>query len=169
MSFPRNKVAANATSSSKDVSLENKKRKVSGENTISSKKKRTVTGDFGKSDLDLRIETVSAASYVSGCLAFGYVLQVLPHHVLVSLPGGITGIVPETEVSDRLANPIDTHNAGGLDVHDPILCFVIGKSATDKQLRLSTRNSVVNRGINFKNLCVGYFIQGTIESKEDHG
>jgi hypothetical protein len=170
MSFPRNKVAVN-----KEVSLD-KKRKVSEEYVSSSKKKRVVL-DGDNNNLSLRIDTVSAASYVPGCLVFGYVLQVLPQHILVSLPGGVTGIVPETEILDRdidadTSSSSDTpspQRTSRVDVNDPLLCFVIGKSATDKQLRLSIRNSVVNRGINFKNLSVGLFLQGTVVSKEDHG
>ena len=166
MSFPRNKVGGNKETSS------DKKRKVSEEYASSSKKKRVVV-DGNNIDLSLRIETISAASYVPGCLVFGYVLQVLPHHILVSLPGGVTGIVPDTEILDRVdvdASSSDTPQlTGRVDVHDPLLCFVIGKSATDKQLRLSIRNSVVNRGINFKNVSIGLFLQGTVASKEDHG
>jgi len=174
MSFPRNKVAVN-----KEVSFD-KKRKVSEEYISSSKKKRErVVLDGDNNNLSLRIETISAASYVPGCLVFGYVLQVLPQHILVSLPGGVTGIVPETEILDRDIDA-DTYSSSSsdtpspqrtskVDVNDPLLCFVIGKSATDKQLRLSIRNSVVNRGINFKNLSVGLFLQGTVVSKEDHG
>jgi hypothetical protein len=171
MSFPRNKVAVN-----KEVSLD-KKRKVSEEYVSSSKKKSRVVLDGDNNNLSLRIDTVSAASYVPGCLVFGYVLQVLPQHILVSLPGGVTGIVPETEILDRdidadTSSSSDTpspQRTSRVDVNDPLLCFVIGKSATDKQLRLSIRNSVVNRGINFKNLSVGLFLQGTVVSKEDHG
>lgn len=160
MSFPRSKVV------NKDLSAD-KKRKVSEGYKVTSKKKRV---ENVEDTLNSRIETISAASYVPGCLVFGYVLQVLPHHILVSLPGGVTGMVPETEAADRDVDYLgNSHRTGNVDVNDPVVCFVVGKSATDKQLRLSIRSSVVNRGITFKNLPIGYYLQGTIESKEDHG
>lgn len=59
----------------------------------------TIPSEDNKS---VKIEPITFAKYAPGALVMGYVLQVTEARLLVSLPGGLTGIVPYQEVSDTL-------------------------------------------------------------------
>lgn len=48
----------------------------------------------------IKIEAISFAKYKKGCLAIGYVLNVSNDKAIVSLPGGVTGVVQYNEISD---------------------------------------------------------------------
>lgn len=50
----------------------------------------------------VKIESVTFNKLTSGCLVLGYVLQVTPDRIIVSLPGSSTGMVAQHEVSDVL-------------------------------------------------------------------
>jgi hypothetical protein len=57
---------------------------------------------------------------------------------------------------------------------DMVRCYVLGhiqegKNKNKKNISLSLRQSLVNRGIAFKHCCVGFGLYGCIASKEDHG
>ena len=57
-----------------------------------------------KSDIldSYKIDTLINSKFTPGTLALGCILQILEEGVLVSLPGGITGIVIFEEISDQL-------------------------------------------------------------------
>ena len=49
-----------------------------------------------------KIVTLSFSQYAVGNLTIGYVLQIASNHVVISLPGGIIGIVSTRDISDIL-------------------------------------------------------------------
>lgn len=51
-------------------------------------------------DKVVKIENLNFTKYVTGVVAYGYVLQVNDASAVVSLPGGVTGTVALHEVSD---------------------------------------------------------------------
>lgn len=57
----------------------------------------------------VKIETLTFNKYPVGAMALGVVLQVHDNNVIVSLPGGVTGVVYHSEVSDVCAKQ-EQHN-----------------------------------------------------------
>ena len=140
----------------------------------------------------LKIDNVSFTKYSSGTLALGYILQIMDTFVVISLPGGVTGTVAISEISDTLyrlnaevmneaRNRKQTKtNESSLPkintlvtLFQPVRCYVlevIQKTETKKKsLVLSMRSSLVNRGLAMKHMLPGFPISGCISSKEDHG
>lgn len=139
-----------------------------------------------------KIEQLTFNKFTQGCLVLGYVLSITPEHALISLPGGTTGRVAYSEISDhcyRIASDAETAEALStrkskmakyniaalLTPRTPVKCYVLGeavdkKSAkTKKTLELSLRLSLVNRGIALKHLVEGTTIAATVSSEEDGG
>ena len=48
----------------------------------------------------MKIEAISFSKYKKGCLSIGFVLSISNDKLIVSLPGGLTGVVQFNEVSD---------------------------------------------------------------------
>ena len=48
----------------------------------------------------VKVEPISFAKYGVGSLVYGYILQVNESQATVSLPGGLSGTLPLSEVSD---------------------------------------------------------------------
>jgi hypothetical protein len=142
----------------------------------------------------LKIDNVSFTKYTPGTLALGFILQIMDNFVVVSLPGGVTGTVAMSELSDamhRLSTEVSAPVAGSKKLSSaqttsslisiralvatmqPVRCYVleiIEKSDTKKKsLLLSMRSSLVNRGLAIKHMIPGFPISGCISSKEDHG
>lgn len=142
----------------------------------------------------LKIDNVSFTKYTPGTLALGFILQIMDNFVVVSLPGGVTGTVAMSELSDamhRLCAEASVPVAGSKKLSSaqiisslisiralvatmqPVRCYVleiIEKSDTKKKsLILSMRSSLVNRGLAIKHMIPGFPISGCISSKEDHG
>lgn len=142
----------------------------------------------------LKIDNVSFTKYTPGTLALGFILQIMDNFVVVSLPGGVTGTVAMSELSDamhRLSAEASAPVAGSKKLSSaqiisslisiralvatmqPVRCYVleiIEKSDTKKKsLVLSMRSSLVNRGLAIKHMIPGFPISGCISSKEDHG
>jgi rRNA biogenesis protein RRP5 len=141
----------------------------------------------------LKIDNISFTKYTPGTLALGYILQIMDTFIVVSLPGGVTGTVAYSEISDtlhRLNAEINNSAAGkkqakgvinaGLpgikslvSLMQPVRCYVVeviekGESKK-KSLVLSMRSGLVNRGLAMKHMMPGFPISGCISSKEDHG
>jgi hypothetical protein len=142
----------------------------------------------------LKIDNISFTKYTPGTLALGFILQIMDNFVVVSLPGGVTGTVAMSELSDamhRLSAEVSVPVAGSKKLSSaqitssltsiralvatmqPVRCYVleiIEKSDTKKKsLVLSMRSSLVNRGLAIKHMIPGFPISGCISSKEDHG
>jgi len=126
--------------------------------------------------------------YKPGCLCLGYVLTITDKHIVVSLPGGLTGIVLYHEISDVTYRNITALKSSPgkknkqnlpsikslIQQMQQVRCYVLESTETDnekkrKTISLSMRSAYINKGIAFKNLLPGYPIYGCITSKEDHG
>lgn len=130
----------------------------------------------------IKIETLNFAKYSKGTLVFAYVLRFTDSEVVLSLPGGLTGTVIHSEISDVIYNSFQSkittekNNEEIPEIKSLIIlyqcvrCVVIDKKEfSQKGLSLSMRSSLVNRGIAFKHFLPGFPISGCIASKEDHG
>ena len=139
-----------------------------------------------------RIDMIKHSVYVPGAQALGYVLQITSHQVIVSLPGGLTGVVHAREISDHMhrlhsANDSKARGAKAEKLVEPskllapfqqVHCVVLESTSpvrdgsTKKAKRnivLSLRASLVNKGLAFKHLSEGFPLYGCVVSKEDHG
>ena len=137
-----------------------------------------------------RIDMMKHSVYVPGAQALGYVLQITSHHVVVSLPGGLTGTVPAHEISDhtyRLHSALGSKGRGEkaekvvepsklLAQNQQVHCVVLENtspvrdgSKAKRNIVLSLRASLVNKGLAFKHLSEGFPLYGCITSREDHG
>lgn len=137
----------------------------------------------------VKIDTINFGNYVTGSQALGYILQVHDDAVVVSLPGGVSGTVQLSEVSDvhnklsRQQLDKNTKASVGelsdiLSVMQPVRCYVLNTSvdvagATNKKtkgrktLNLSIRPAYVNRGLTSAHMTPGFPISGTVSSVED--
>ena len=52
------------------------------------------------------IEPLTFKRIVPGCLVVGYVLSLSDMNAVVSIPGGLTGVLPYAEISDTLSKRI---------------------------------------------------------------
>lgn len=130
-----------------------------------------------------KVDMMSFGKLTTGCVVLGYVLQIEEKHLLVSLPGGFTGIVPYQEVSDVIHDSVansannsksTTPSLGSLvKAHQAVRCFILGQAekanSKKKTVTLSMRSSLINKGLAMKHFIPGFAISGCIASKEDHG
>ena len=145
----------------------------------------------GKSVKYAFIERLNLTKYVDGSLALGYILQISDNGLVVSLPGGLTGTVNVSEISDICHELVSKSRASSsknnnfknnsvpspsslVYVHMPVRCFVLrqedrSETSKKKKIVLSLRSSLVNRGIALKHMLPGFPISGCIASKEDRG
>ena len=124
------------------------------------------------------VERLKKSSFVAGTLSLGYVLQINDDSVLVSLPGGMTGVIEYFELSDPLQKAGKQAKKQAplsqlISIHQPIRCYTLGERekpfSKKLTLMLSSRASLVNRGVAMKHLMPGNIVYGAIASKEDHG
>jgi ribosomal protein S1 len=137
----------------------------------------------------IKIDTINFGNYVTGSQALGYILQVHDDAIVVSLPGGVSGTVQLSEISDvhnKISRQQLDKNAKAsvgelsdiLTVMQPVKCYVLNTSvdtaaATHKKtkgrktLNLSMRPSYVNRGLTSAHMIPGFPISGTVSSVED--
>jgi rRNA biogenesis protein RRP5 len=132
-----------------------------------------------------KIEKMSMKKFTTGSLAMGYILQVYSNHLVISLPGGFTGMVDIDDVSDYFHQ---VHQEGNGEAKaslpslsslfspwQPVSCYIHGvkerlSSKSDKNfIKLSLRSSLINKGLALKHLIVGFVISGCVSSIEDHG
>jgi hypothetical protein len=178
------------------------KKKKTGNVTAAALLNTTLTGAMGLgmtrpsgNSKTLKIDNVSFGKYSTGTLALGFILQIMDNFLVISLPGGVTGTVSISEISDSLyrlsAESINDGKKGkngqqkgslqtGLpDIKtlvspmQPVRCYVINviekTDSKKKSLVLSMRSTLVNRGLALKHLLPGFPISGCVSSKEDHG
>lgn len=133
-----------------------------------------------------KIEKMSMKKYSTGSLALGYVLQVHSNHLIISLPGGLTGMVDFDDVSDYFHQLQEGQNQTRSQVTlpslttlfslwQPVSCYVHGlkerlSSKSEKSfIKLSLRSSLFNKGLALKHLTPGFVVSGCVSSVEDHG
>ena len=131
------------------------------------------------------IDRLHRSSYIENTISLGYVLQVNEDSALISLPGGLTGTVEYSEISDYHCKLLAktklkdrkslqlTPISGLLTMNQPVRCFTLGLrqrlNSKKQSLMLSLRSSLINRGVALKHLVTGFGVYGTVSSKEDHG
>uniref|UniRef100_A0A8B9T781 Protein RRP5 homolog n=1 Tax=Anas platyrhynchos TaxID=8839 RepID=A0A8B9T781_ANAPL len=112
-----------------------------------------------------------------GMLLLGCIKEVSDFELVISLPNGLTGFVPVTQISDAyskmLSKQVDLHSL--LDMYSPgmlVRCIVtsVEKSADGRRsIKLSINPKNVNRGLNASALTSGMLLSGFVSSAEDHG
>jgi rRNA biogenesis protein RRP5 len=145
-------------------------------------------------DKIVKIDGLNFTKYLPGTMALGYVLQIKNDQLVISLPGGVTGIVPNYEVSDVMHRLVLDGGDGSsgkkrkkdavpalaslITVMQPVRVYVveIKDPKLDKTVKLkkktiilSMRQTLINRGLAFKHLMVGGQVYCCVKSREDHG
>ena len=144
-------------------------------------------------DKIVKIDGLNFTKYLPGTMALGYVLQIKNNQLIISLPGGVTGIVPNYEVSDVMNRLVlDGGDSSGkkrkkdtaptlnsiITVMQPVRVYVVEikdpkldktVKLKKKTLILSMRQTLINRGLAFKHLVIGGQIYCCVKSREDHG
>lgn len=175
------------------VVSKDKKRKSDNNTTFGMANNKTDKAGLGMAKTlsdgkSIQIENLNIKKYAIGSLVFGYVLQIKDDHIIVSLPGGITGIVTYAEMSDvcyqlhsRIGNVSASRKAKRdeekaslkelISVMSPIRCYVRGIDTESRRptLQLSMRLSLIHRGMAMKHLMNGIPITASILSIEDDG
>eukprot|EP01036_Dinobryon_divergens_P026442 gene26442-35097_t len=134
-----------------------------------------------------KIGQLKMSTFVEGSTALGFVLQITDSKLVISLPGGFTGIVQYKEISDTVYSLLkevgdDTDKLPPIESlvspQQMVRCYILGtatakagfrKDNHKKSIALSMRQSLLHRGLAFKHFLPGFPIQGCVSSKEDHG
>ncbi|NWI11122.1 RRP5 protein, partial [Crypturellus soui] len=117
-------------------------------------------------------------------LLLGCIKEVNDFELVISLPNGLSGFVPVTQISDAYSKMLSEQVAEGelredlnslLDMYSPgtlVRCIVtsVEKSADGRRsIRLSINPKKVNKGLTAAALAAGMLLSGTVSSVEDHG
>uniref|UniRef100_A0A8C3JGB9 Protein RRP5 homolog n=1 Tax=Calidris pygmaea TaxID=425635 RepID=A0A8C3JGB9_9CHAR len=119
-----------------------------------------------------------------GMLFLGCIKEVSDYELVVSLPNGLSGFVPVTQISDAYSTLLSKQVAQGelledlnslSDMYSPgtlVRCVVtsVEKSADGRRsIKLSIDPKKVNQGLNASALASGMLLSGSVSSVEDHG
>uniref|UniRef100_A0A8V5G267 Protein RRP5 homolog n=1 Tax=Melopsittacus undulatus TaxID=13146 RepID=A0A8V5G267_MELUD len=119
-----------------------------------------------------------------GMLLLGCIKEVSDYELVVSLPNGLSGFVPVTQISDAYSKLLSKQVAQGelledlhslVDLYSPgtlVRCIVttIEKSADGRRsIKLSIDPKKVNKSLNASALASGMLLSGFVSSVEDHG
>ncbi|NXG51282.1 RRP5 protein, partial [Psilopogon haemacephalus] len=117
-------------------------------------------------------------------LLLGCIKEVSDYELVVSLPSGLLGFVPVTQISDAYSKMLSKEVAQGelledlnslSDMYSPgmlVRCIVtsVEKSADGRRsIKLSINPKMVNKGLNASALAQGMLLSGFVASVEDHG
>ncbi|NXX86292.1 RRP5 protein, partial [Urocolius indicus] len=117
-------------------------------------------------------------------LLLGCIKEVNDYELAVSLPNGLSGFVPVTQISDAYSKMLSKQVAQGelledlhslVDMYSPgtlVRCVVtsVEKSADGRRsIKLSIDPKKVNKGLNASALTPGMLLSGIVSSMEDHG
>jgi rRNA biogenesis protein RRP5 len=127
-----------------------------------------------------RVVPVTFKRLTRGSELLGVVQRVGPSDVVICLPGGLTGTVVASEISDSLyqaglASSKGPRQSFTLDsvisAGQVVPCSVLGTTSGSggKRITLTLRESVVNTGLTVEQLRAGAVVSGRITSVEDHG
>ncbi|XP_074447508.1 protein RRP5 homolog isoform X3 [Larus michahellis] len=161
-----------------------------------SKKRKRSQSDQGKQkkfkadktaaakDSVVNIEPLTIEAVCEGMLLLGCVKEVSDYELVVSLPNGLSGFVPVTQISDAYSKMLSKQVAQGElledlnslpDMYSPgtlVRCIVtsVEKSADGRRsIKLSIDPRKVNKGLNASALASGMLLSGFVSSVEDHG
>ncbi|NXC44670.1 RRP5 protein, partial [Penelope pileata] len=117
-------------------------------------------------------------------LLLGCIKEVNDFELVISLPNGLTGFVPLTQISDAYSKLLSTQVTQGelledlnslSDMYSPgmlVRCIVtsVEKGADGRRsIKLSINPKNVNKGLNASALTSGMLLSGFVSSAEDHG
>ncbi|NWU98980.1 RRP5 protein, partial [Upupa epops] len=117
-------------------------------------------------------------------LLLGCIKEVSDYELAISLPNGLSGFVPVTQISDAYNKMLSKEVAQGeileglyslSDMYSPgtlVRCIVtsVEKSADGRRsIKLSIDPKKVNKGLNAPALASGMLLSGFVSSVEDHG
>ncbi|XP_025966122.2 protein RRP5 homolog isoform X1 [Dromaius novaehollandiae] len=129
-------------------------------------------------------EPLTVEALCEGMLLLGCIKEVSDFELVISLPNGLSGFVPVTQISDAYSKMLSEQVAEGELVEDLnslsnmyspgtlVRCIVISveKSADGRQsVKLSINPKKVNKGLNTSALASGMLLSGLVSSVEDHG
>ncbi|NXA05405.1 RRP5 protein, partial [Sapayoa aenigma] len=117
-------------------------------------------------------------------LLLGCVKEVSDYELVISLPNGLSGFVPITQISDAYSKLLSMQVAQGelpedlnslSDMYSPgtlVRCIVTSVQKSDdgrRSIKLSIDPKKVNKGLNASALATGMLLSGSVSSVEDHG
>ncbi|XP_010009634.1 PREDICTED: protein RRP5 homolog [Nestor notabilis] len=132
----------------------------------------------------VNIEPLMIEALCEGMLLLGCIKEVSDYELVISLPNGLSGFVPVTQISDAYSKLLSKQVAQGelledlnslVDMYSPgtlVRCIVttIEKSADGRRsIKLSIDPKKVNKGLNASALASGMLLSGFVSSVEDHG
>ncbi|XP_032844612.2 protein RRP5 homolog [Tyto alba] len=135
-------------------------------------------------DSILNIEPLTIEALCEGMLLLGCIKEVSDYELVISLPSGLSGFVPVTQISDAYSKMLSKQVAQGelledlnslMDMYSPgtlVRCIVtsVEKSADGRRsIKLSVDPKKVNKGLNASTLASGMLLSGFVSSVEDHG
>ncbi|XP_075011064.1 protein RRP5 homolog isoform X3 [Calonectris borealis] len=132
----------------------------------------------------VNIEPLTIEALCEGMLLLGCIKEVSDYELVISLPNGLSGFVPVTQISDAYSKMLSKQVAQGelledlntlSDMYSPgtlVRCIVtsVEKSADGRRsIKLSINPKKVNKGLNASALTSGMLLSGFVSSVEDHG
>ncbi|NXG17724.1 RRP5 protein, partial [Grallaria varia] len=117
-------------------------------------------------------------------LLLGCIKEVSDYELVISLPNGLSGFVPITQISDAYSKLLSKQVAQGelpeglnslSDMYSPgtlVRCIVASIEKSDdgrRSIKLSIDPRKVNKGLNTSALATGMLLSGSVSSVEDHG
>ncbi|KAM6203268.1 protein RRP5 homolog [Sarcoramphus papa] len=132
----------------------------------------------------VNIEPLTIEALCEGMLLLGCIKEVSVYELVISLPNGLSGFVPVTQISDAYSKMLSKQVAQGelledlnslVDLYSPgtlVRCIVtsVEKSADGRRsIKLSIDPKKVNKGLNASALTSGMLLSGFVSSVEDHG
>ncbi|XP_042719783.1 protein RRP5 homolog [Lagopus leucura] len=135
-------------------------------------------------DIAVSVEPLTIQELCEGMLLLGCIKEVTVFELVISLPNGLTGFVPVTQISDAYSELLSKQVTQGelledlnslSDLYSPgmlVRCAVtsVEKSADGRRsIKLSINPKNVNRGLNASALTSGMLLSGFVSSVEDHG
>ncbi|GAB0192080.1 protein RRP5 [Grus japonensis] len=135
-------------------------------------------------DSVVNIEPFTIEALCEGMLLLGCIKEVSEYELAISLPNGLSGFVPVTQISNAYSKMLSKEVAQGelledlnslLDMYSPgtlVRCIVtsVEKRADGRRsIKLSIDPKKVNKGLNTSSLALGMLLSGSVSSVEDHG
>ncbi|XP_053927644.1 protein RRP5 homolog [Cuculus canorus] len=162
---------------------QSQKRKRSQNDQRKQKKFKTDKTAAAKDNI-VNIEPLTIEALCEGMLLLGCIKEVSDYELVISLPNGLTGFVPVTQISDAYSKMLTKEVAQGelledlhslADMYSPgtlVRCIVtsVEKNADGRRsIKLSIDPKKVNKGLNTSALASGMLLSGFVSSVEDHG
>ncbi|XP_056207771.1 protein RRP5 homolog isoform X2 [Falco biarmicus] len=167
-----------------DVQHEKQSQKRKRSQTDQGKQKKFKADKIAPAKDNVNIEPLVIEDLCEGMLLLGCIKEVSDYELVISLPNGLSGFVPVTQISDAYSKMLSKQVAQGelledlnslLDMYSPgtlVRCVVTSaeKSADGRRsIKLSINPKKVNKGLNASSLASGMLLSGFVSSVEDHG